>query len=408
MFLAFPISRGYFKHSNALYAFFVFSGFLPAGLIPLFIEAQKLGLYNSRFGYLVINSLAGAGFFFFVGYIKTIPREIDEAAAMDGCGYVRFIFTMIIPQMKPALATFGVFGFVAAWNNLILPLVMLSDPGLWPVTRGLFAFFGQYSSQWPVVAAATVIVAIPILIVFVILQRQLVEGVAGGAAAGTQGVTAQTDLEQLHMTEQQKRALVVRGGWDGHVPIPASDRYAAVLKDDGYAVAVSDTLDSYLDDELLAATDLIVQCWTMGQITGDQAVGLTNAVRAGTGFAGWHGGIIDSFRSETRYQLMTGGQFVHHPREFSTYQVRPLPPGASGDGRDHAVHRHYRAVLPAHGPGGRGPRRHRLRGRPGSIPNSRGSSCPSRGPVVGARAGSSSPRSDTTSPTSKCPRRTRY
>lgn len=188
VFLAFPISRGYFKHSNALYAFFVFSGFLPGGLIPLFVEAQKLGLYDSRLGYLIINSLAGAGFFFFVGYIKTIPREIDEAAAMDGCGYFRFIFTMIIPQMKPALATFGVFGFVAAWNNLILPLVMLSDPGLWPVTRGLFSFFGQYSSQWPEVAAATVIVAIPILIVFVILQRYMVEGVAGGAG-GTQGVT---------------------------------------------------------------------------------------------------------------------------------------------------------------------------------------------------------------------------
>ncbi|HEX4788801.1 MAG TPA: carbohydrate ABC transporter permease [Actinospica sp.] len=188
VFLAFPISRGYFKHSNALYAFFVFSGFLPGGLIPLFIEAQKLGLYNSRLGYLVINSLAGAGFFFFVGYIKTIPKEIDEAAALDGCGYFRFIFTMIIPQMKPALATFGVFGFVAAWNNLILPLVMLSNPAFWPVTRGLFSFFGQFSSQWPVVAAATVIVAIPILVVFVILQRQLVEGVAGGAS-GTQGVS---------------------------------------------------------------------------------------------------------------------------------------------------------------------------------------------------------------------------
>jgi raffinose/stachyose/melibiose transport system permease protein len=189
VFLAFPISRGYFKRSNALYAFFVFSGFLPGGLIPLFIEAQKLGLYNDRLGYLVMTSLTGAGFFFFVGYIKTIPREIDEAAAMDGCGYVRFIFTMIIPQMKLALATFGVFGFVASWNNLILPLVMLSDPGLWPVTRGLFSFFGEYSSQWPLVAAATVIVAAPILVVFAILQRHLVEGVAGGAAAGTQGVT---------------------------------------------------------------------------------------------------------------------------------------------------------------------------------------------------------------------------
>jgi raffinose/stachyose/melibiose transport system permease protein len=188
VFLAFPISRGWFRHSNLLYGFFVFSGFLPTGLIPLFVEAQKLGLYNNRLGYLIMTSLAGAGFFFFVGYIKSIPREMDEAASMDGCGYFRFIFTIIIPQMKPALATFAIFGFVASWNNLILPLVMLNDQGLWTVTRGLYSFFGQYTSQWPLIAAATVIVAAPIVLVFCILQRHLVEGVAGGAAAGTQGV----------------------------------------------------------------------------------------------------------------------------------------------------------------------------------------------------------------------------
>jgi uncharacterized protein len=125
--------------------------------------------------------------------------------------------------------------------------------------------------------------------------------------------------------QEPKQALVVRGGWDGHVPVPAGDRYATALKADGYQVTVSDSLDSYLDEELLAGTDLVVQCWTMGQITGEQAAGLSQAVRAGTGLAGWHGGIIDSFRTETRYQLMTGGQFVHHPREFTTYRVRPLP-----------------------------------------------------------------------------------
>ncbi|MEY9842596.1 ThuA domain-containing protein [Streptacidiphilus sp. EB103A] len=121
------------------------------------------------------------------------------------------------------------------------------------------------------------------------------------------------------------RALVVRGGWEGHAPVAASDRYAAVLKEDGYEVTLSESLDSYLDKALMAASDLIVQCWTMGQITGEQLAGLSRAVRAGTGFAGWHGGIIDSFRNETGYQLMTGGQFVHHPREFTTYQVRPQP-----------------------------------------------------------------------------------
>ncbi|MDX3458327.1 ThuA domain-containing protein [Streptomyces sp. ME02-8801-2C] len=122
-----------------------------------------------------------------------------------------------------------------------------------------------------------------------------------------------------------KHALVVRGGWEGHVPVAATDRYVTALKADGYAVTVSDTLDSYLDEDLLAATDLVVQCWTMGEITGPQAEGLCRAVLAGTGLAGWHGGIIDAFRAETRYQLMTGGQFVYHPREFTTYQVRPVP-----------------------------------------------------------------------------------
>ncbi|GAA3435292.1 ThuA domain-containing protein [Kutzneria kofuensis] len=119
-----------------------------------------------------------------------------------------------------------------------------------------------------------------------------------------------------------KTALVVRGGWPGHAPVEASDRYAGELAARGYDVTTSDSLDSYLDAELLARTDLIVQCWTMGSISPAQVEGLTAAVRAGTGFAGWHGGIVDSFRDETRYQLMTGGQFVYHPAEFVEYSVR--------------------------------------------------------------------------------------
>jgi uncharacterized protein len=119
-------------------------------------------------------------------------------------------------------------------------------------------------------------------------------------------------------------ALVVRGGWEGHVPVDASDRYAGVLIQAGFDVTVSDSLDSYLDEALLAGTDLIVQCWTMGTISGAQARGLSRAVRAGTGFAGWHGGIVDAFRAEPAYSLITGGQFVHHPRGFVSYEVRPV------------------------------------------------------------------------------------
>jgi type 1 glutamine amidotransferase len=108
------------------------------------------------------------------------------------------------------------------------------------------------------------------------------------------------------------------------VPVTASDRYVRVLKEAGFDVTVSDSLDSYLDEALLAATDLVVQCWTMGTITSEQADGLSGAVRSGTGFAGWHGGIVDAFRAEPAYSLITGGQFVYHPRSFVGYEVRPV------------------------------------------------------------------------------------
>jgi hypothetical protein len=123
-----------------------------------------------------------------------------------------------------------------------------------------------------------------------------------------------------------RTALVVRGGWEGHFPIEATDHYAAELRAREYEVAVSDTLDSYLDAELLDRTDLVVHCWTMGTITNDQLAGLSTAVRAGTGLAGWHGGIIDSFRAEPDYHLITGGQFVHHPKGFLDYTVRAASP----------------------------------------------------------------------------------
>jgi uncharacterized protein len=134
-----------------------------------------------------------------------------------------------------------------------------------------------------------------------------------------------TDPEERAERTGARRALVVRGGWDGHVPVEASERYVRVLKETGFEVTVSDSLDSYLDEALLSATDLVVQCWTMGTISGPQVQGLIRAVRAGTGLAGWHGGIVDAFRGQTGYGLMTGGQFVHHPRGFVEYEVRPVP-----------------------------------------------------------------------------------
>ncbi|GAA4252825.1 ThuA domain-containing protein [Dactylosporangium darangshiense] len=118
--------------------------------------------------------------------------------------------------------------------------------------------------------------------------------------------------------------VAVRGGWEGHRPVEATDRYVAKLRALGHEVVTSETLDTYLDADLLARADLVVHCWTMGTATAEQVAGLAAAVRSGTGLAGWHGGLIDSFRGSPDYQRITGGQFVHHPAEFVTYDVTPV------------------------------------------------------------------------------------
>lgn len=119
-----------------------------------------------------------------------------------------------------------------------------------------------------------------------------------------------------------KSALIVWGGWDGHTPRQCADIFAGFLRDNAYDVTVSDTLDSYLDVDALARLSLIVPIWTMGTITDEQEKGLLAAVRSGVGLAGFHGGMIDSFRNNTEYQWMTGGQWVAHPgNEIPAYTV---------------------------------------------------------------------------------------
>ena len=119
-----------------------------------------------------------------------------------------------------------------------------------------------------------------------------------------------------------KKALVVWGGWDGHTPKESIDVFVPYLEENGFEVIVSDTLDSYIDEDLMGSVSLIVQCWTMAEISGDQSKALRNAVASGVGLVGWHGGVIDSFRNDVDYQFMTGAQWVSHPGNcIPTYDV---------------------------------------------------------------------------------------
>jgi hypothetical protein len=119
----------------------------------------------------------------------------------------------------------------------------------------------------------------------------------------------------------KKKVLMVWGGWPGHQPKETVDVFAPWLAEQGFEVEISNTLDSYLDAEKLKGLSLIVQAVTMGTITPQQERGLRDAVRGGVGLAGWHGGIADSFRSNTEYEFMVGGSWVAHPGNIIDFTV---------------------------------------------------------------------------------------
>lgn len=120
-----------------------------------------------------------------------------------------------------------------------------------------------------------------------------------------------------------KKALIVWGGWTGHTPKESAEVFAPLLAEKGYDVRVEESMDVYTDADYMAQVNVIVPIWTMGEISGEQLKGLSDAVRQGAGLAGFHGGIIDSFRTQVGYQWMCGGQWVSHPGGcIPSYEVR--------------------------------------------------------------------------------------
>jgi type 1 glutamine amidotransferase len=149
-----------------------------------------------------------------------------------------------------------------------------------------------------------------------------------------------------------RKALIVFGGWDGHQPKEVSQIFARVLREDGFEVTVSDTLDSFKDSSLVSSLHLIVPVWTMGKITDEQAKPVFKAVSEGCGIAGCHGGMCDSFRENTEWQFMTGGQWVAHPGNDGvkyTVRIGPIRSAITEGFRDFEVasEQYYMHVDPA-------------------------------------------------------------
>jgi raffinose/stachyose/melibiose transport system permease protein len=184
LFVAFPIARDYFKGSNIILTLYVIALFLPPALIPQFQLILNLGLYNTRPGYILLFLINPIGMIIMVNYIKSIPRELDEAAAVDGAGYLRYVLMIIFPLIRPAVATVTVLHAIGIWNEVILPTIYLTNADLYPITRGLIVFEGVYGSNWPGIAAAVLMLMLPLLVLFMFLQRYIISGLTAGAVKG--------------------------------------------------------------------------------------------------------------------------------------------------------------------------------------------------------------------------------
>ena len=185
---AFPLSvaiaRRFVRGWNWLYLLFVIALFLPVALIPQFQLILNLRLYNTQVGYILLFLTNPIGVLILVGYIRTIPRELDEAAALEGSGYIRYLVRIVLPLTKPALATVAILHAIGVWNELVLANIYLTNQAYYPITRGLIAFTGIYGSDWPLLSAAVLMLAAPMVVLYLFLQRYIIGGFTAGSLRG--------------------------------------------------------------------------------------------------------------------------------------------------------------------------------------------------------------------------------
>lgn len=176
---AYAFSRLQFPGRNALFLLVLSTLIIPGQvtIIPVFLLLQKLHWFNTYYA-LIVPGLAGAfGVFLLRQFFLTIPRELEEAALMDGCGHAGIYWRVILPLSKPALATLAIFAFLGGWNDFMLPLIATNEVEMRTLPVGLTIFLGRYSMQYGLVMATAVIATLPVLVMFLLFQRYIIRGV---------------------------------------------------------------------------------------------------------------------------------------------------------------------------------------------------------------------------------------
>jgi len=178
---AYAFAKINFKGANVLFILFLATMMIPkqVTMIPLYLVMDNLGWLDTHLTLIVPGALFNAfAVFLLRQFVMGIPKELEEAAIMDGAGFVRIYWNIILPLIRPALAAIGIFTFMQSWNNFIDPLIYLNTPENFTVPLLLNSFKGLYTADWSLMMAGTVISVIPVLIVYIVAQRQIIEGIS--------------------------------------------------------------------------------------------------------------------------------------------------------------------------------------------------------------------------------------
>lgn len=177
---AYGYSRLKFKGKNTLFTFLMLTMMIPSvvSLIPNYYIISSLGLKNNLLA-LILPALGGVGNIFLIRqFLYSVPKELDEAAAIDGASSLRTFFTIIVPQIIPVLVTVGLFTFLGSWNDLLWPLIVMENNDSRTLTAGLSLLNGQYDRKYASMMAATVLSALPVLIIYLFAQKYLIQGIS--------------------------------------------------------------------------------------------------------------------------------------------------------------------------------------------------------------------------------------
>lgn len=182
------LSRTKTRLSTVIFSLFIFSMLIPFSsiMIPLYKVILTLHIKNSLIGLSFVYAGFGVSMaiFLYHGFVKGIPYELEEAAAIDGCSKWRTFFSIIVPMLKPVTVAIGISNVLWVWNDFLLPLITISDNKKYSLLLSTNTLFGQYSSDWSAILSALILSAIPVIIFYAVFQKQILKGIGDGAVKG--------------------------------------------------------------------------------------------------------------------------------------------------------------------------------------------------------------------------------